>query len=89
MRGDQLVRDFLWAVYEKGEQYSGWVGAGQIMPSLGLDPKNLTTEDDRLYIRVAESCEVLGYIEKAADMYRLVRITESGKQYVKSGFRRL
>jgi hypothetical protein len=82
MRGDQLVRDFMRAVYEIGDQYSGWVGAGQIMPSLGLNPKNLTTEEDRLYIGVAESCEVLGYIEKAADMYRLVRITERGKQYV-------
>jgi Mn-dependent DtxR family transcriptional regulator len=32
---------------------------------------------------VAQRCEELGYIEKKTDMYRAVKITERGKQYVK------
>jgi hypothetical protein len=31
----------------------GWAGAGEIMPHLGLDPQNLTNEDDDLYSSLA------------------------------------
>jgi hypothetical protein len=58
-------------------------GAGEIMPHLSLDPQNLTNEDDDLYMSVAQRCEELGYIEKKADTYRAVKLTERGKQYVK------
>ena len=71
------------AVYIIGKQYSGRAGADQIMPRLGLDLKNMTTEDDRLYMNVAESCQEWGYIESIADRYRAVKITEKGKEYVK------
>jgi Mn-dependent DtxR family transcriptional regulator len=83
MTDDQLVRDFMRAVYEIGEQYRGRVGADQIMPHLDLDPKNLTTEDDHLYTSVAWRCEKWGYIESIADRYQAVRITEKGKEYAK------
>jgi len=48
-----------------------------------------TTEDDRLYMNLAQYCEEMHYIEKEADRYVWVRITDTGKQYVESGSRRL
>jgi hypothetical protein len=82
MTDDHLVDRFMRAVYEEGEQTRGWADAAQIMPHLGLDPQDLPTEDDHLYMSVAQHCEERGYIEKRADMYRAVGITDTGKRYV-------
>lgn len=79
---DQLMDVFMLAVYEIGKQNRGRAVAGQIMPHLGLDPNNLTNADDSLYMRVARRCEEWGFIEKEADRYQVVRITEIGKEYV-------
>ena len=62
----QLIDDFMRAVYETGDQYSGRASADQIMLRLGLE----TTKDYDLYTSVAKSCEELGYIEKRADRYQ-------------------
>jgi DNA-binding MarR family transcriptional regulator len=82
---DQRMYDFVKAVYETGKPSRGRVAAGQIMPHLDLDPQNLTDEDERLYMRVAQRCAEAGYIYKRADRYQVVEITESGKQYVERG----
>jgi hypothetical protein len=93
MTHDQLVRDFMRAVYEIGKPYHGWADADKIMQRIGLEPSSVvdikkpTTEDDRLYTRLARRCEERGYINKTVDRYRAVRITRTGKQYVERGFR--
>ena len=95
MTDDQLVHRFMRAVYEIGKPYHGWADADKIMQRIGLKPSSVvdikkpTTEDDQLYTRLARHCEEGGYIEKTADRYRAVRITDTGKQHVKSGFRGL
>jgi hypothetical protein len=38
---------------------------------------------------LARYCEEMHYIDKEADRYVWVRITDTGKQYVESGFREL
>jgi len=57
--------------------------------SSAVDIRMPTTEDDRLYMNLAQYCEEMHYIEKEADRYVWVRITDTGKQYVESGSRRL
>jgi hypothetical protein len=92
---EQLVPDFMQAVHEIGQHTGGRAHVGEIMARLGLDVSSAvdirmpTTEDDRLYMNLARYCEEMHYIEKEADRYVWVRITERGKQYVKSGFKEL
>jgi hypothetical protein len=40
-------------------------------------------------MNIARYCVEMRYIEKEADRYVWVRITDTGKQYVESGFRGL
>jgi hypothetical protein len=92
---EQLVPVFMLAVHEMGQPSSGRTHVEQIMQRLGLnassavDMRKPTTEDDHLYINLARYFEEMHYIEKEADRYVWVRITERGKQYVKSGFKEL
>ena len=95
MTYEQLVPDFMRAVYETGLHSGGRAQVEQIMLRLGLnvssvvDIRKPTTEDDRLYMNLARYCEEKHYIERKADRYVWVRITDTGKQYVESGFREL
>jgi hypothetical protein len=92
---EQLVPDFMRAVHKIGQHSGGRAHAERIMAHLGLnvssavDIRKPTTEDDRLYMNLARYCEEMRYIEKEADRYVWVRITDTGKQYVESGFRGL
>jgi hypothetical protein len=92
---EQLVPDFMQAVHRIGQHTGGRAHVGEIMPRLGLNVSSAvdismpTTEDDRLYMNLARYCEEMHYIEKEADRYVWVRITDTGKQYVESGSRRL
>jgi hypothetical protein len=89
MTDDRRVDDFMRAVYEVGRHYGGMAHVEHIAPRLGLetssvvDVRNPTTEDDRQYTSLAQHCEEeLRYIEKKADRYVWVKITEQGKRYV-------
>ena len=93
MTYEQLVPDFMRAVYETGQHSGGRAHVEQIVPRLGLgvssvvDLRKPTTEDDRRYMMLARYCEEMHYIDKEADRYVWVRITDTGKHYVESGFR--
>jgi hypothetical protein len=92
---EQLVPDFMRAVYEAGQHSGGRAHVEQIMSRLDLDVSSIvdirkpTTEGDRHYMMLARYCEEMHYIDKEADRYVWVRITDTGKQYVASGFREL
>ena len=95
MTYEQLVPDFMQAVHRIGQHTGGRAHVGEIMARLGLNVSSAvairmpTTENDRLYMNLARYCEEMHYIESKADRYVWVRITDTGKQYVESGFRGL
>ena len=70
MTYEQLVPDFMRAVYETGLHSGGRAHVEQIMSRLGLnvssvvDIRKPTTEDDCLYMNLARYCEEKHYIER-------------------------
>jgi hypothetical protein len=85
----ERVPNFLRAVHEEGEQApGGWVRAATVMGRMGLRASSLpdqahnpTTDDDRLYTRLARNCKDRGLIE-GNDRYVWVKITDAGKRYL-------